>query len=453
MRYIRCIIFILLFILHQNHSGYQGANPAPMVYHIPPHQLGEQENSFYAYLIKKAIKKAEENRVHLMIIEIDTLGGELTATLQIEKLLRQTNVRSICFINKNALSAGSLIALSCDQLFMTKDSRIGAATPVQYSSKGMQKAPEKIISASRAIWRSAAERNGKNSDITEAFVDENTVLTYKKHGISKPKGQLLTLTAQQAQRLKIADGIVVDISSILDKEGISHKNVHQLVITVWDRLLQFSLNPVIAGAILLLGFLGILYELKVPNWGISGSMGLIFIALYFIPRILVGYAGWGSPSLFLLGLFFMVLEIFVIPGFGVSGLLGIFSVMGSIAWSYSINNLVAGLWFTSIVVIVVAFASFLLITRFKKREPNKNSLILSETLQSHSNQVKPEYELLIGKQGISMSILRPSGRIKVNNILFDAYSNGVYIPKDTLVKVISYQGSQLIVESDTSLDT
>ena len=285
------------------------------------------EDTAYSYFIKNTNEKAEKDKPDLIIVEIDTPGGQLAATLKIEKTIRASSIPSVCFVNRNAISAGSLIALSCDKLVMAKGSRMGAATPITMSSKGMKKAPEKILSAGRAIWRSAAQAQNKNPDIAEAFVDENVVLTKKKHGIYKPKGKLLTLTTKEALKLRMINYISDDVYDIAKKEKIKNFSFKTFSFGFKERVIKFFLHPVITGIFLTLGFLGLFYELKTPGWGIPGAAGLIFLSAYFVPHILVGHSGWGAPALLALGILFMVLEIFVIPGFGLSGILGLILII------------------------------------------------------------------------------------------------------------------------------
>ena len=416
------------------------------VVHISAHAIDESEDDAYAYFIKKSIEKATKNGADLLILEINTLGGGLSATLKIEELLRLSKIPSICFINNRAISAGSLIALSCSKLVMANNSVIGAATPVIMSSGGApKKASEKIVSASRAIWRSASKGQEKHSQIAEAFVDENVVLTKAKHGIDKPKGKLLTLTTKQAKKLGMISYVANDISTILKKEKIQNPVVYHEKPNFFYALLKFFLFPVVASIFLTLGFLGLLYELKMPNWGIAGSTGLLFMSLYFIPRILVGFANWGVPALIALGILFLLLEILVIPGFGIAGFLGLATIIFAVAWSYDFSITAENLW-TSLVSLVCSVSIVILfIYLFFRKKNNNNALFLSQTLVAQRDKKNMKYEKLIGTEGHSVTVLRPSGIVCIQQQNWDALTQGLYINKGVKVKVLGYQGTQLVV--------
>ncbi len=416
------------------------------VYHIAPHELDEMEDAAYSYFIKNTIEKAEEDKADLLIVEIDTPGGQLAATLKIEKTIRASSIPSVCFVNRNAISAGSLIALSCNKLVMAKGSRMGAATPVTMSSKGMKKAPEKILSAGRAIWRSAAQAQNKNPDIAEAFVDENVVLTKKKHGIDKPKGKLLTLTTKEALKLRMINYISNDVYDIVKKEKIENFSFTTFSFEFKERVIKFFLHPVISGIFLTLGFLGLFYELKTPGWGIPGAAGLVFLSAYFVPHILVGQSGWGAPALLALGILFMVLEIFVIPGFGISGIFGLILIIASTLWAYGISNLTEGLWVTSIALTMAFFMIMLSLKYLPNLNLKGNQLFLSESLNRGKEIKSVPLKHLIGREGITASILRPSGTVIIDNNPFDALAQGEFIEAQTKVCVVKITGSQVIVK-------
>ena len=441
------LFYLLLFssLFTQSWSNENSFEKKYHVVHIVAHAIDESEDDAYAYFIKKSIEKSNKKGMDLLILEINTLGGELSATLKIEELLRFSEIPSICFINNKAISAGSLIALSCDKLVMAPNSVIGAATPVIMSSSGSQKASEKVVSASRAIWRSASKGQERHSQIAEAFVDENVVLTKAKHGIDKPKGKLLTLTTKQAKKLGMINYVADDVSAILKREKIQNPVVHQEKPTFFYALLKFFLFPVVASICLTLGFLGLLYELKMPNWGITGSAGLLFISLYFIPRILVGFSNWGVPALIALGILFLLLEILVIPGFGIAGFLGLATIFFAVAWSYDFSLTAENLW-TGLISLVcsVTLVILFLFLFFRKKNAN-NSLFLSQTLIAQRDKKNMKYEKLIGTEGHSVTVLRPSGMVCIQQQNWDALAQGVYIEKGVKIKVLSYQGSQLIV--------
>ena len=419
----------------------------PKVYHIMPHAIDQMEDIAYAGYLRKVMKQADEEQPALIILEINTPGGQLTETLKIERLLKKSPLHTVCFVNQNAISAGSLIALSCKKLVMSPGSRMGAATPVMMGNQGMKKAPEKILSASRAIWRSAAQTQNKNPDIAEAFVDENVVLTKKKHGIYKPKGKLLTLTTKEAKKLSMLDYIAKDINEIIKKEKIQDYRLITFQPTFQDQLIAFFLHPIVSGILIALGFLGILYELKSPGWGIPGALGITFLGIYFISRILVGQSGWGAPALFALGFLLLLLEFFIIPGFGITGILGFVSILVSILWSYGISDLNEGLWVLAGALVLLSLSVMLIFRQLPRMgEKSNRGLFLSQAIQVGTKSNPDKLKFLLGKKGIVKTNLRPSGAVLIDNKVYDAISLGEFIETEEKIEVISSEAYQVVVK-------
>jgi len=415
------------------------------VLHIVPHQLDEMEDTAYANFVDRSFKRAESEGYDLVVVEIDTPGGELAATQRIKNIILSSSVKSICFINKNAISAGSLIALSCGKLYMADGSVIGAATPVFINGQSMEKAPEKVVSAARASWRSAAEAHKKNPEIAEAFVDDSIVLTREKHGINKPAGKLLTLTASEMVDLKMVDGMANNVGEILKAESVLLYKVDKSEPEFVDNLIAFFLNPVISGILIGLGGLALLYELKVPGWGISGAIGVLFLSIYFITRIIAGYSGWGAPALFGFGLFLLLLEIFVIPGFGIAGVMAMIAIMGSILWSYGMNNLQEGVWVLAIATLVSGSGLVIIVKSLPEIMKRNKNIFLSEVLRSDKEELE-FYTLLPGKRGVSLSTLRPSGMVLIDDKKLDALSDGEFIENNQSIVVSRVEGTKVIVK-------
>ena len=245
------------------------------------------------------------------------------------------------------------------------------------------------------------------------------------------------------------DYVARNVPEILKKENLSGSAVKKIQPTFGLKVLGFFLHPVVAGFLITLGFLGLLYEVKVGGWGIPGTIGVIFLSVYFISKILIGESGWGAPALFAVGGLLFALEIFVIPGFGVAGVLGLISFLISILWAYGISNLYEGLWVLSfallgITVIVLVFMKYLPSMRL-----NREGLFLNDSLKSYENTPQL-YESLIGKKGRTQTILRPSGIVSIEGNDYDAISRGGFIEADTAVKVISAEGSQIVVAAALS---
>lgn len=405
------------------------------VFHIQPHAIDQMEDDVYAAFIEQSFAEVSKTNSNVVLLEINTPGGALHSTLKIKDLILRSPIPSICFINTHAISAGSLIALSCDKIYMAPGGVIGAATPVRASGKGMEKAPEKVVSATRAAWRSTAKARGKNPDIAEAFVDENIVLTKNKHGINKPAGKLLTLTSDEALKLKISDGNAKTIRDILKKEIDGSYNVISKQPDFRLQFLAFLLHPVMSGIMITLGFLGILYEIKAPGWGVPGTMGIIFLSIYFLSRIMLGLSGWGAPALFAFGTFLLILEIFVIPGFGFAGVLGIISMVASILWSYGIHDICEAGWVVAFSFIAITAGMILFFRYLPSFASRTKSIFLNENLNASLVDSTSSPNELTGKSGIVITSLRPSGTVEIDGIRYDAVSNAEYIEAGTEIIV------------------
>jgi len=443
------ILFTSLFLVSNDMADKNNLNNKRLqkIFHILPHALDEMEDNSYATFLNKIFKKeSKKQKPDLIIVEIDTPGGELKATFKIKNIILSSHVRTICFINKNAISAGSLIALSCNKTVMSKGSVIGAATPVFMTGKGMKKAPEKIVSVARAAWRSTAQANKKNQDIAEAFVDDSILLSKTKHGIYKKRGKLLTLTTQEALHLKMIDYTANSIQEILEKEKIEKFIIVELRPDATDKILAFFLSPVVSGILMGLGFLGLVYEIKVPGWGIPGSVGILFLSIYFVSRILIGTSGWGAPALFAFGIFLLLIEIFIIPGFGLAGGVGILLIFSSMLWSYGMNDLKEGLWVMAFALIGTIIMSAFLVKKIPQLAQRSSKIFLNKSLNSDQQNIETQESNLINKIAVVYSDLRPSGSIIIDKKRYDAVSLGDFIEKKTQVKILQIEGNKIIVE-------
>lgn len=416
------------------------------VYHIYPHRLDQMEDLTYETFLKESFRQAREEGINMIILEIDTPGGELAATLEIKNVVLGSSIKTVCFVNRNAISAGSLIALSCDKLVMAPGSVIGAATPVYIRDGGMQKAPEKVVSATRAAWRSTAQARDRDPDVAEAFVDESIVLTKKKNKIDKPAGKLLTLTDKEAFDIGLIDYRANTIVEILEIEKMSQAAVIVKEPTFKDRVIAFILHPAVSGILIALGMVGLLFEIKSPGWGIPGVAGLLFLSIYFIARIYAGYSGWAAPALFAFSILLILLEIFVIPGFGFAGIIGVGGLIGSILWSYGVSNFNEGLWVVSLALVGFLGATGFLLKNLKYLRPKSDSILLSGQLTPEKSERYEHLSTLIGKKGKTLTVLRPSGTITINGERVDAVSLGEFIDAGKSVSVVQVEGSKVLVE-------
>ena len=436
------IIFTIIFTTFISKNIYCQDNAK--VYVIKKLEF-QEINRWYAAYIKKAIKKAEDEGASLIILELDTPGGLLSSALSIKNYIIESDIPVVAYINKNALSAGALISLSCEAIYMSDGSIIGAATPVYMKGNEIEKAGEKEISAMRAAMRSSAERSKKNVRIAEAMVDETIILSKRNDGIDLDDKTLLTLSVEEALKVNIADGKANSIIDIIKLRNLSENST---IINVeeekYDYILRFLINPAVLSALISIGIIGVYIELKTPGFGIGGVISIIAFSIFFFAQVFVGESGFLAPAIFFLGIVLLAIEIFVIPGFGITGILGILGIVAGIFMSFGINNIAQAtlVVFVSLIadiILIIILARFIL-----KSKGFKNIVALETDTAGYHSSVS--YDNLLGCEGITDTFFRPSGNIIINDKKYDAITEGEFINKGVKIKVILVEGNKIVIK-------
>ena len=436
------IIFTIIFTTFISKNIFSQDNAK--VYAIKKLEF-QEINRWYAAYIKKAIKKAEEEGASLIILELDTPGGLLSSALSIKNYIIESDIPVVAYINKNALSAGALISLSCEAIYMSDGSIIGAATPVYMKGNEIEKAGEKEISAMRAAMRSSAERSKKNVRIAEAMVDETIILSKRNDGIDLDDKTLLTLSVEEALKVNIADGKANSIIDIIKLRNLSENST---IINVeeekYDYILRFLINPAVLSALISIGIIGVYIELKTPGFGIGGVISIIAFSIFFFAQVFVGESGFLAPAIFFLGIVLLAIEIFVIPGFGITGILGILGIVAGIFMSFGINNIAQAtlVVFVSLIadiILIIILARFIL-----KSKGFKNIVALETDTAGYHSSVS--YDNLLGCEGITDTFFRPSGNIIINDKKYDAITEGEFINKGVKIKVILVEGNKIVIK-------
>ena len=299
---------------------------AEMVYRIP---IEGTIDLGLPPFIQRTLEDAESNNATLVIFDINTFGGRVDAATQIKDAILGADITTVAYINRRAISAGALISLSCEKIFMTGGGLIGAATAVDMSGK---KGSEKVISFMREEMASTAERRGRSKDIARGMVDEelnfthlvvdgDSILVNDIEG--RKDGKLISLTTDQAIKYGIADGTAETIDALLDSLGYGSAQIIESRENWSENIVRFLTNPVVASLLTTFGFLGILFELQSPGWGIPGFVGLTCLILSLSVSYIAQLATMSDMIFILTGLSLMLLEMLVIPGFGIVGLGGI----------------------------------------------------------------------------------------------------------------------------------
>ncbi len=398
-----------------------------------------------------ALEHAIEMDADYVIVDMDTYGGAVNDADDISTRFLEFEKPIWVFINKNAASAGALISISCDKIYMERGSNIGAATVVNGTDG--TKAPDKYQSYMRSMMRSTAESSGRDPKIAEAMVDENLIV----EGVSAA-GQVITFTTSEAITHGFCEGEVSSIADILAQNDIEDYIIEKYESSLVESIISLFLNPAVSGILMLVILGGIYFELQTPGIGFPLFAAILAAVLYFTPYYLSGLAANWEIVMFLIGILLIAAEIFVIPGFGVAGISGIILTFGSLILVMLDNNVFDFTYvptqniISSITSALAAGAgTVLLIFLGASRLSAVDSALfrrvaLQGTLQKNEGFTSSFLnDGLIGQKGVTYTVLRPSGKIKIGDKLYDASSRGGFIEKDELIEVIGHQGTSLKV--------
>lgn len=396
-----------------------------------------------------ALEHAENIKADIVIIEMDTYGGILTDAKEIVDQIMDFQKPVWVYINSDAASAGALIAISCDSIYMSSGASIGAATVVDGSGN---KAPEKYQSYMRNIMRSTAEANGRDPLIAEGMVDEDI----KVPGI-KQDGKVLTFSTNDALRHGYCEAKVESIEEILQRNKTDNYTLVRFELGMTERIISLALNPFISGILILIIIAGIYFEMQAPGLGFAGLAALVALVLYLVPYYLNGLAANWEIIAFFIGIILIAFEIFVIPGFGVAGISGIIVSVCSLVL-IMINNDAFDFEFVRMNDILVALAAamggmlggtvllFVAGSNLPGTRLYKNVALTDTQQRSEGYTSNFVPETLKGKTGIAQTVLRPSGKVIIDGKMYDAYTRGDYIEKGQTVEVVSDEGSALKVK-------
>ena len=396
-----------------------------------------------------ALKRATETKADIVIIEMDTYGGVLTDAKDIVDKIMGFKKPVWVFINADAASAGALISIACDSIYMAPGASIGAATVVDGSG---DRAPDKYQSYMRSIMRSTAEENNRNPTIAEGMVDEAVVIDSVKK-----VGQVITFSTSEAIRHGYCEGKVESIEDILRKNNVTDYEISRFELGATDRIVAFFLNPFISGILILVILGGIYFEMQTPGVGFPGFASLVALIMYLVPYYLNGLAQNWEIIAFFVGLGLIAVEIFVLPGFGIAGISGIIIVVGSLVL-IMINNQAFDFEFVRMNDILSAlaasmaglFGAMVLFFVGGSRLPDTKfykKIALTDTQESTKGYTSNFISgIVTGKKGVTQTVLRPSGKVIIEETVYDAYTRGEYIDKGATVEVITINGSSLLVK-------
>ena len=404
--------------------------------------------------VERVIALAAEEQVDLIIFDIDTFGGRIDGATRIKDAIMESTVPTIAFINRRAISAGALISLACDEIIMTSGATIGAATAVDLKGN---KASEKVISYMREEMSATAEARGRPSRLAEAMVDEELEIEWlviKGDSISLEdvegarQGKLVTLTTGKAIRLGMADGSFETIEELLRDRNLQNAAIISFSPNWSERLVRFLTDPVVSSLLMSLGIMGLIFELKSPGFGVGGIIGAVALTLFFGASFMADLATITEVLFFVTGLILILLEVFVIPGFGVAGiggiglmLWGMFKMLlGEYPSPEQMERAFLGLNIGIIgAIVAIIFMLRILFTSrfFKKHVP----------IGTEDYSISIGLDALVGRQGVTVTPCMPSGKADFGGQQINIITRGETLSKGDTVEVISIESNLALVRA------
>ncbi|WP_282417674.1 NfeD family protein [Polyangium sp. 15x6] len=422
----------------------RGQAARPIVFVAPIR--GEIDNGLAPY-VQRAVRTAEQAGAAALVLPIDTLGGRVDAALVIRDALLDAKIPTIAFVDPRAISAGALIALAAEDIVMAPGATIGAAAPVIAGPEGRaEPAGEKATSFVRKEFRATAEARGRPPALFEAMVDADVDIP----GVVA-KGKLLTLTTEEALALGAVGHRAETLDDILANRGLSGAEIRTLAPNWAEKLVRFATSPIVSSLLLGLGLMGLFVEIRTPGFGAPGIVGLVCLALFFWSHAILALVGWEELVLVGGGVALLLLEIFVIPGFGLAGVLGVAAILAGLGMSFIGPGVTAAGAVQAAaevaIALVVTLVGAALVLRFLPRLPFARSLILENGRPERALpfSASPLDAILPGDLGKAASPLRPSGIAEITGARVDALSEGEYIPAGTPLEVLRVERSYVVV--------
>jgi membrane-bound serine protease (ClpP class) len=416
------------------------------------------------YFLRRILKKSEAVGASALILNMDTYGGNLKSAVNMLGALMKSTIPTVTYVNTNAGSAGALIALSTKRVYMAPVSAIGAAAPVSAGGEDLQQSlNQKVVSYFSGYFRSAAERNGYNPELAEAFINKEKEVKIGDKVIN-PKGSLLTLSAQEAikeydGKPLLAQGIAANLDELCEKAGLRAKDIVRVEPTGFERLAQWI--TVLAPLFLLAGMIGAYLEFKSPGFGIAGVLSAVCFLLFFAGHYIAGLTGFEVVAVFILGLLFVLTELLFFPGVTLLALLGTALMVGALLFAmvdfYPTQPLdfSLDLLFQPLLNLGIAVALFLLtvsiLARFLPELPFFNRLVLATQSRSGpSLEMRTpaifEPTVKVGEEGVARTILRPAGKAEFGAALIDVVTDGEFLDPGVRVRVTLIEGERVVVE-------
>lgn len=417
----------------------------PRVVYVVPVR-GEVDAGLAAF-VDRAVSEAEDSGARALVLDIDTLGGRVDAAVLIRDRLLRTRVPTVAFIHPRAISAGALIALAAERIAVSGGATIGAAAPVEAAPGAAPRpAGEKVVSYLRKEFRATAEQRGRPPEIAEAMVDADVAIP----GLVA-EGKLLTLTTWEALAHKIADFRAEDTASVLAHLGLETAEVRRPAPNWAERLVGFLTLPMVGSLLLSVGTLALLAAVRSPGFGVIELVGVACLVLFFWSRWILRLVGWEEIALIAAGSVLLAIEVFVIPGLGVAGVLGAIllflgltlSLVGQGVTPRGLAEAAGQIALAAL----LAIAGGIVLLRALPHLPFGRRIVLKTGLGEGGWDARPNRGAPIqaGARGVTLSPLRPAGIAEIAGKRTDVVSEGEYVPSGEPIEVIRLDDNRIIV--------
>lgn len=394
--------------------------------------------------VSRIINEAENENAGAIILRVNTFGGRVDAATQIKDAVMNAGIPTVAFIDKRAISAGALLSIACEKIFMVPGGTIGAVTPVTQEG---QEVPEKFVSYMRSEMRATAESRGRDPRIAEAMVDEDIEIP----GVSD-EGKLITFTTDEALEFGYCDGEVHNLREVLRIIGLEDAEIREPGTNWAERVVRLISHPIVSSLLIMVGMLGLFMEVRSPGWGMPGTMALIALGLFFGTQYILALADIIDIVLFIIGVGLILVEAFIIPGFGVAGVLGILFMFAGLfmalagSWPFVTTDDIYRAIYTLAGSVALTILGAIAITAYLPKTKTFGTFVLSEEQKrdlGYSSHA--EHDELVGKEGIALTALRPSGTALIDDERVDVVSEGGYIEVNKPIRVVRIEGIRIIV--------
>ncbi len=484
------LVLSLVAIIGISMTAYAQEERSQRIYVIEIH--GEIDRAMMVF-IRRGIEQAKSSGSEAVVFSIDTFGGRVDSALQITSLIGSLeSTDTIAYVTSEpegtgvSWSAGALISFACDSIYMAPGTSMGAAAPVYQTQEGMEMAPEKVVSALRTQMAALAEKNGYPKEIALAMVDKDVELVevaidgelqivnaaelesverearrqsrmFEKGKVLIQSGKLLALTAGEMERYGVSSGTLPRLFDLVEVLGYSDNQIITLEQNAPDRVVGVLTGIGFTSLLVIVGLIALFIEITTPGFGIPGTMAIIAFAILFISHSLLGTVGSIELLLFILGVVLLLLEIFIIPGFGVAGISGILLIIVSLVlamqdfvwpvfdWQWDIlrQNLVLVL-----ASLAVAFLTLIVVARVMPQVALFKGLMLTSTQKASEGYSVQNLETenhLIGQSGVAVTKLRPVGKAEFDGQVMVVEAEGEFLEPGTPVVVIEVSGNRVVV--------